>query len=210
MTKSTGIDGDCVGLPCENPFGRRRVSRLLLTATAVCVLSALGGCSEISTKTTFDDGSTTVETRTYVGPIEVSEQSKIYDANGKAITGPMDTYNGLPDTPPDTHEGGPGNNDKAGGQQSSGQQSSSDIRVKRDLVAVGHLANGIHLYHFRYNWADQEHVGVVAQEVVKFVPSAVSRGADGYLRVDYGKLGLRLETWDEWLREHPHQASRTN
>jgi hypothetical protein len=29
-------------------------------------------------------------------------------------------------------------------------------------------------------------------------PDSVLRGADGYLRVDYGRLGLRLQTWDQW------------
>jgi hypothetical protein len=48
---------------------------------------------------------------------------------------------------------------------------------------------------------------VMAQEVEKVVPSAVSRDADGYLRVDYGQVGLRLETWNEWLREHARQAA---
>lgn len=32
----------------------------------------------------------------------------------------------------------------------------------------------------------------------KIVPGAMVRGADGYLRVDYQKLGLRLMTWQEW------------
>ncbi len=97
--------------------------------------------------------------------------------------------------------------------QSSGNSSStttSDIRLKRDIVEVGQLANGLHLYHFRYMWGDREYVGVMAQEVAKVTPSAVSRGADGYLRVDYSQLGLRLETWDEWLREHPQSASRAD
>jgi hypothetical protein len=30
------------------------------------------------------------------------------------------------------------------------------------------------------------------------MPSAAVRGDDGYLRVDYGKLGLRMRTLDEW------------
>jgi hypothetical protein len=39
----------------------------------------------------------------------------------------------------------------------------------------------------------------MAQEVADIIPDAVVRGPDGYLRVDYGRLGLRLMTWDEWL-----------
>jgi hypothetical protein len=105
--------------------------------------------------------------------------------------------------------GGPGNNGQQGGQQ-GGQQTSSDMRLKRDVMEVGRLANGIHLYRFRYAWAEREYVGVMAQEVRKIVPGAVSTGRDGYLRVDYGKLGLRLETWDEWLREHPKAKLSAN
>jgi hypothetical protein len=74
----------------------------------------------------------------------------------------------------------------------------SDIRVKRDLVQVGQLDNGIHLYRYRYIWDDQVYVGVMAQEVVEIVPTAVVLGPDGYLRVDYGQLGLCLMTLDEW------------
>jgi hypothetical protein len=42
------------------------------------------------------------------------------------------------------------------------------------------------------------YVGVMAQEVAAIAPAAVIQGADGYLRVDYDRLGLRLVTWDEW------------
>jgi hypothetical protein len=38
----------------------------------------------------------------------------------------------------------------------------------------------------------------MAQEVREIVPSAVARGRDGYLRVDYDRLGLKFMTWDEW------------
>lgn len=46
--------------------------------------------------------------------------------------------------------------------------------------------------------ADTVHVGVMAQEVAEVVPEAVQRGADRYLCVDYARLGLRLQTWDQW------------
>jgi hypothetical protein len=44
-------------------------------------------------------------------------------------------------------------------------------------------------------------VGVMAQEVLAVAPEAVSRGRDGYLRVDYGRLGLKPMTWREWWRK---------
>ena len=31
------------------------------------------------------------------------------------------------------------------------------------------------------------------------MPEAVVRGSDGYLRVYYDKLGLQLQTYDEWI-----------
>jgi hypothetical protein len=179
--------------------GRLRVSWSFLAATAICVLMA-AGCAESSTSepSSSTPGGTAVTTTTYFQGQPLFTDIKIVDKNGNVVA----AFNAQ------DHEGGPGN-DKSGSQGSS-SQSSSDIRLKRDLVEVGRLANGIHLYHFRYIWSDREYVGVVAQEAAKVVPGAVSRGADGYLRVDYAKLGLRLETWDEWLREHSGQASRAN
>jgi hypothetical protein len=75
----------------------------------------------------------------------------------------------------------------------------SDARLKHDITPVGELASGLGLYRYRYLWSDTVHVGVMAQEVAAVVPEAVQRGADGYLRVDYSRLGLRLQTWDEWI-----------
>ena len=74
----------------------------------------------------------------------------------------------------------------------------SDIRLKRDIVPVGRLANGLGLYRYRYLWSDTAYVGVMAQEVALVRSDAVVRGADGYLRVDYDALGLRFQTSDEW------------
>jgi hypothetical protein len=42
---------------------------------------------------------------------------------------------------------------------------------------------------------------VIAQEVQEVMPTAVMRGDDGYLRVDYGKLNVKFETYAEWLVE---------
>jgi len=75
----------------------------------------------------------------------------------------------------------------------------SDIRLKRDSFPVGRLVGGIGLYRYRYLWSDTIHVGVMAHEVAASRPEAVQRGADGYLRVDYACLGLRMRTWDEWV-----------
>jgi hypothetical protein len=39
----------------------------------------------------------------------------------------------------------------------------------------------------------------MAQEVQSIQPDAVRLGKDGYLWVDYNRLGLRFQTWDEWM-----------
>jgi hypothetical protein len=78
----------------------------------------------------------------------------------------------------------------------------SDIRLKRDIRQVGELDGGINLYRYRYLWSDTIDVGVMAQEVAAVKPEAVLRGADRYLRVDYARLGLRLQTWEQWTAAH--------
>jgi hypothetical protein len=74
----------------------------------------------------------------------------------------------------------------------------SDRRLKRDIVLLARLANGIGLYRYRYLWSDTVYVGVMAQEVAAIVPEAVYQHPDGFLRVDYARLGLRLLTFNEW------------
>jgi hypothetical protein len=83
----------------------------------------------------------------------------------------------------------------------------SDVRLKRDIVLLDRLANGIGLYRYRYLWSDQVYVGVMAQEVAQIVPEAVMRGADGFLRVNYARLGMRLLTWDQWVSKRSEEAT---
>ena len=40
------------------------------------------------------------------------------------------------------------------------------------------------------------------------MPSAVSRDRDGYLRVDYDRLGLEFMTWDEWVARTAQDPER--
>lgn len=75
----------------------------------------------------------------------------------------------------------------------------SDIALKHDVVLLGHLASGLGYYRFSYIGSDQAYVGVIAQEVEDVKPVAVTRGADGYLRVYYEKLGLKFRTYRDWL-----------
>ena len=43
---------------------------------------------------------------------------------------------------------------------------------------------------------------MLAQEVMEVVPSAVSLGRNGYLQVDYDRLGLKFMTWKNWRRHN--------
>jgi hypothetical protein len=74
----------------------------------------------------------------------------------------------------------------------------SDIHAKHDIALLGRLDNGLGFYRFAYIGSNQGYVGVMAQEVAHVMPEAVIHGADGYLRVDYDKLGVRMQTWEEW------------
>ena len=78
-------------------------------------------------------------------------------------------------------------------------QPSSDIRLKRDIVPVGKMDNGLTLYRFRYRWSETVYVGVMAQEVLDVDPDAVITGEDGFYRVDYARLGTEMMTLKEWV-----------
>ena len=76
----------------------------------------------------------------------------------------------------------------AGGWARSGFP--SDRRLKLNIELVGRDPRGFGLYEYRYLW-DAPHVrrvGVMADEVEKIVPAAVSRNDRGYAVVDYGVL----------------------
>jgi hypothetical protein len=88
---------------------------------------------------------------------------------------------------------------RTGGGRTGGGSHRSDVNLKHDVTLLGHLDNGLGYYRFSYNGSDQAYVGVIAQDVQAVRPQAVVRGHDGYLWVNYDRLGLRLMTWDQWL-----------
>jgi hypothetical protein len=100
------------------------------------------------------------------------------------------------------HRGGGGGMRAGGGVRGGGRGGGrrSDVRLKHDIVLLGRLDNGLGLYRFSYNGGGKVYVGVLAQEVQQVMPQAVARGTDGYLRVFYERLGLKLETYDHWIK----------
>lgn len=91
--------------------------------------------------------------------------------------------------------GGGGGGGRGGG---GGGGRRSDIQLKHEVVLLGRLDSGIGFYRFAYNGSQKAYVGVIAQEVRGVAPWAVSRGANGYLRVDYRRLGVPFQTFERW------------
>ncbi len=83
-----------------------------------------------------------------------------------------------------------------GGGRAGGRR--SDFRLKHDITLLGYIPNGVGFYRFVYNGGSKAYVGVIAQEVRGVIPEAVFRGRDGYLRVDYDKIGVKFQTYDQW------------
>jgi hypothetical protein len=91
------------------------------------------------------------------------------------------------------HRGGGG---RVGGR---GGGRRSDIQLKHDIMLLGYLQNGIPFYRFAYTGSDVAYVGVMAQDVQKVDPRAVTQDSDGYLRVYYERLGVKFQTYNDWM-----------
>lgn len=66
---------------------------------------------------------------------------------------------------------------------------SSDIKLKENIIPVG-KKNGFTLYGFNYKGGTKRFIGVMAHEIQKIMPEAVSL-KDGFLAVDYSMIGVR-------------------
>lgn len=67
----------------------------------------------------------------------------------------------------------------------------SDIHAKENIEYVGRHGE-YRLYDFNYRGHPERYRGVMAQEVRRIKPEAVSVGPDGYLIVDYDQLGFAM------------------
>ena len=120
---------------------------------------------------------------------------------------------------PGGFQGGPrpggfhGGGHRAGGHRGGGHRGGggarrrSDLRLKHDIVLLGTLGDGLGYYRFVYNGGRTVYVGVMAQEVQRVAPEAVTQGSDGYLRVSYDLLGLPFETYRQWVATGSHLPS---
>lgn len=64
----------------------------------------------------------------------------------------------------------------------------SDRRLKTNIKRIGETAAGIPTYTFNYIRSKVKQYGVIADEVFKIIPEAVSVDPSGYLMVDYRKV----------------------
>ena len=71
---------------------------------------------------------------------------------------------------------------------------SSDPRLKQNIELVGRdERTGLNLYEFAYKDMPHERWrGVMADEVMQVMPSAVHTNEEGFMSVDYGALGLEM------------------
>ncbi len=63
-----------------------------------------------------------------------------------------------------------------------------DRRLKQDIRLVGRTFDGLAVYTFRCGNDPVVRMGVMAQDVLEVHPEAVGE-IDGYLAVDYGRIG---------------------
>ena len=69
----------------------------------------------------------------------------------------------------------------------------SDITLKKNIKYKSKSKSGLNVYEFEYNWSPQKYTGVMAQEVKKVKPSAVSENIFGHMMVDYSQLDVNME-----------------
>lgn len=65
----------------------------------------------------------------------------------------------------------------------------SDRNLKRDIKLVD-VVQGYKIYTYKYIWSNEEHKGVMAQDVLETNKDAVTMNKNGYYMVDYSKLGV--------------------
>lgn len=63
----------------------------------------------------------------------------------------------------------------------------SDERAKENIAEVGKTKDGQKVYSYNYRGDDTTHMGLLAQEVAKGHPEAVTHRPDGLLQVNYSK-----------------------
>ena len=76
----------------------------------------------------------------------------------------------------------------------------SDSRLKTDIQSLGETSSGISIYRYKYlkDQTQTDYVGVMAQDLIETHPQALVIGEDGYYKVKYGELGMRMAKYEEY------------
>lgn len=77
-----------------------------------------------------------------------------------------------------------------GGTYSATMGMKSDCRVKTDVTQIAVSASGLPIYQFRYLHDRRLHEGVMAQDMLRLRPEAVSVTEVGTYMVDYSLLDV--------------------
>ena len=91
-------------------------------------------------------------------------------------------------------QGSGGNGNDGGGNMNM----ASDRKLKENIIRIGTHPLGVGLYLFNYKkefkviTKQKRQFGVMADEVEKVLPHAVSIGKNGYKQVDYSQLNIQL------------------
>ena len=83
----------------------------------------------------------------------------------------------------------------SGGEGSEAGQ--SDVRLKEHVTPIGRTRHELPLYRLHYKGRPEAYAGVMAQDVLKVMPEAVSVGDDGFYRVNYKMLGIKMVRLDD-------------
>ncbi|MBI1272908.1 MAG: hypothetical protein GC131_02340 [Alphaproteobacteria bacterium] len=82
----------------------------------------------------------------------------------------------------------------AGNLLTTGYYHSSDARLKHDVTGFERdpieTVKGLRAVHFKWNKDNSDDFGVIAQEVEKVLPEAITRDEKGFMAVQYDKLVL--------------------
>ena len=70
----------------------------------------------------------------------------------------------------------------------AGHKATSDSRLKEEKKRVSYDISSISTYHYRLKTDNEYHIGLLAQEVEKIIPEAVSENKDGYKSLDYNAV----------------------
>ena len=70
----------------------------------------------------------------------------------------------------------------------------SDLELKENIVRKDRSPSGLPIYEFNYKHEpNQRYQGVMGQDLLELLPSAVREADNGYLEVDYSQIDVEFK-----------------